>query len=177
MGVASRFEQLLSRQAGSEAGDPFRGNVSQQQANAEQQHESRRAELDPAQQDCAAAIAARGYPAASPLADTAMIAIAETVIAVPSPIKSVAATPAQNRPLRQRKHQHQNCAGARPDADRQDGAQPARPAARTGKRARLRAVRMTAVLIVNVACMIVGMLIVSMMVVVVMDIARVSCAM
>jgi len=67
MHLASRVAQMLSRQRRSEAGDAFRRNVSQQQTDAEQHHQSGRAELDAAQQDRATAVAAGGHAARKPL--------------------------------------------------------------------------------------------------------------
>ena len=82
------------------------------------------------------AVAARGSRrtrSAQPVAITASVAMAATVIAVPSPITKVASDAGPEQALRQREHQHQDRARAGPQPDRDDRRQAALPAARPGQ--------------------------------------------
>ena len=89
--------------------------------------------------------------AANAVAVTVSVAIAATVIAVPSPITKVAATPAQKMPCASANTSTRIAPEQGRKPDRDDRRQAALPAAGTGELIRRRPVRMAGMIVVIVA--------------------------
>ena len=72
-----------------------------------------------------------------------MVAMAATVMAVPSPMTKVATTPVQNSPCASAKTSTSDGTRARPQAHGDDGGESALPSARAGELLRLRRMRVS----------------------------------
>ena len=129
----------------------FGGEIAEQQAEAEQQHQPGRAEFDAAHDERAAAFAAGAELTGQALGGYGDHGDGRDRDRGAEPHHEGRGDAGPEQALRQRKHQHQDRARAGPHADGEDRAQAAPPAAGAGELVRRRPMRMAAMLVVNVA--------------------------
>src|SRR6266850_4157654 len=122
----------------------FGGEIAEQQAEAEQQHEASRAEFDAAHDERATALASGAEPSGEALRGHRNDRNRRDRNGGTETHHEGRGDAGPEQALRQRKHQHQDRARTGPHANGEDRAQAAPPAAGAGELIRRRAVRMAA---------------------------------
>src|ERR1700704_4225367 len=140
------------------------GEVTEQQADAEQQHQSRSTKFHAAHEQRAAAFFCAAQAPRQVLRGHRDNSNGRDRDRGAEPHHKGRGDAGPEQPLRQREHQNQDGARTGPDADGEDRAKTALPAAGTGELTRSRTMRVAAMLVMNMA-VIVPVVIVTMLMV------------
>src|ERR1700738_3370498 len=145
----------------SKAGHALGGDVAQQQSDAKQQHQSGGPEFDATHQQCTAALAAGADPPRQPFCGDRNDGNGRNGDRGAKPHYERGGDAGPEHSLRQREYQNQNGAGTGPDADGENRAETAPPAAGTGELCGLWTMGMSAMLVVDMAVIVMLRMLVS----------------
>src|ERR1700682_5376830 len=134
-----------------EARHALGGEIAEQQADSEQQHQSRSTEFHAAHEQCAAAFAATAQALRQVLRGHCDNSDGRDRDRGAEPHHKGRGDAGPEQPLRQREHQNQDGARTGPDADGENRAKTAPPAAGTGELTRRRTMGVAAMLVMDVA--------------------------